>query len=45
MISEPIYLAWELGLCLAVAGVMMWKYRRTERERRINRGLRTYITG
>jgi hypothetical protein len=44
MISEPIYLGWALALYFALAALLKWKYRRTEAERRINRGLRTYTT-
>jgi hypothetical protein len=40
--TEPLYLGWALAVYFALVALLKWKYRRTEAERRVNRGLRTY---
>jgi hypothetical protein len=44
MIPEPVYIGWALALYFALVALLKWKYRRSEVERRINRGLRVYTT-
>jgi hypothetical protein len=45
MISDSLYFCWALATYSILAILLTRMYRRTEAERRINRGLRTYTTG